>query len=53
MNPESNLSFVIPAQAGIQLFREFPAKRDNLAVSSASQAVSFCWIPACAGMTGL
>jgi hypothetical protein len=43
---------VIPAQAGIQMIKKFPAKRGNIAVLSASRDVRSCWIPACAGMTG-
>jgi len=43
---------VIPAQAGIQLIKKYPAKQDGIAVLSASRNVCSCWIPACAGMTG-
>jgi hypothetical protein len=53
MNPENPLAqnCVIPAQAGIQMIKQYPAKRDNIVVVSASRNICSCWIPACAGMT--
>jgi len=53
MNSHSSFgrSCVIPAKAGIQLINRIPAKRYYVLVLSASQCVSYYWIPAFAGMT--
>jgi hypothetical protein len=53
-NPDRLLAqnCVIPAQAGIQMNKKSSAKRDNIAILSASRDVCPCWIPACAEMTG-
>jgi hypothetical protein len=51
-NSQFTQNCVIPAQAGIQMIKKSLAKRDNIEVLSSAQDICFCWIPACAGMTG-
>jgi hypothetical protein len=45
------LAFVIPTQAGIQLFNKNPHSGQNLACVALRASVAINWIPACAGMT--
>ena len=54
INPDnsSNKMFVIPAEAGIQLIKEFPHGGSEQSFVRFAEYL-FSWIPASAGMTAL